>query len=60
MQNADGTFLNAGTDSPSWFTLDAARAKAEAYEHAASLIRERFAPDAQEFTPEPPADGLPL
>ncbi len=25
VQNSDGTFLNAGTDSPSWFNLDEAR-----------------------------------
>jgi hypothetical protein len=25
IQNGDGTFLNAGTDQPSWFTLDNAR-----------------------------------
>lgn len=25
IQNSDGTFLNAGTDKPSWFTLENAR-----------------------------------
>ena len=25
IQREDGTFLNAGTDSPSWFDLDSAR-----------------------------------
>ena len=25
IRNANGTYLNAGTDSPSWFTLEQAR-----------------------------------
>jgi len=25
IQKSDGTFLNAGTDKPSWFTLEKAR-----------------------------------